>query len=920
VWRSLEGVEIRRWVRGRRGVGLSVLAVMALVLLSFGADSRADTPNLTGTFYAENGDIVSVQQVGSQVWWMSESVDQDANPHGGMLGPGHVWSHGLASTSVFEGTLSGSTVSGSWVETSRATSSETGKLTLAVDSVTDGSGTHARLTVASGTAPHGAQQYVAGDPVNDMVYQYPDGHFETLDFYSRFQQAKKPIKSSYNDNGDALGLTHTPNELRPYRDQTVFYGQFTTRNASDDETPHVNIPNSMQHDYATFACQAEDGDLDFRIRIDTTMLPSDFTDNSTPGIGWGQVNAMDEGETGYDNQDVVPKFMNIGTTDIHLAAAEQIENSTASYVGVEGVMYAGNKVSGCPSSAPQLFPGWAGQGGNSILVNSRPINGHLPDATSDHCGTLHSSQTALDGLNGLPIEPESNLPCGVPDGYGTEVRVTGALALDCGHGLGLTDSDDEDYDAPDTIGDHTCDQGEAFDSSDHPEARDQNQELHPFYSIDLIECPLGNYPADACPGKTVRPNLTGAWGSLEDGGTTFVRQIGNTVWMLSMRRNRDPIMTAPVNQIPNPTAVFKGSLVRRSDGSTVITGQAVTVPKGSETGGDTTTATFLVDENHKQFTLISSTNQNFPYAADYEKLYEPQEDTTPPTSSLSVGSPKYQATSTSPTYVTSHTPLTIDATDGDTGQGVLALWHRVVPAGSPEPQYAPTVLDQPQENASDTFTLTTPILSLDPYVVEAYATDASGNDSTPNVRYLTLDDVPPSATINQPASTNYTHSDLITLQYAVSDGSGSGVASTAVTLDGQTTTPAGTSLASGQVIDLLNDGIALGPHAFTITSTDNLGNTQTQTVTFTVLVTAESIETDVNRYLAAGKINSKLATALLSKLDAAASARNRGRCNAAAGDYELFIDQVTAQTGKAIDPTAAQILITDAQYLIAHCP
>jgi len=33
-----------------------------------------------------------------------------------------------------------------------------------------------------------------------------------------------------------------------------------------------------------------------------------------------------------------------------------------------------------------------------------------------------------------------------------------------------------------------------------------------------------------------------------------------------------------------------------------------------------------------------------------------------------------------------------------------------------------------------------------------------------------------------------------------------------------------------------------------------------------------------------------------------------------------FISEVRAQRGKKIDPTAAQILIADAQYLIAHCP
>jgi len=83
-------------------------------VLSFGGvRARAALPDLTGTFYADNNDVYYLQQVGSEVWWVGESVDQDANPSGGFLGPNHVWSRGLASTSIFRGTISGSTLTGS---------------------------------------------------------------------------------------------------------------------------------------------------------------------------------------------------------------------------------------------------------------------------------------------------------------------------------------------------------------------------------------------------------------------------------------------------------------------------------------------------------------------------------------------------------------------------------------------------------------------------------------------------------------------------------------------------------------------------------------------------------------------------------------------------------------------------------------
>jgi hypothetical protein len=36
--------------------------------------------------------------------------------------------------------------------------------------------------------------------------------------------------------------------------------------------------------------------------------------------------------------------------------------------------------------------------------------------------------------------------------------------------------------------------------------------------------------------------------------------------------------------------------------------------------------------------------------------------------------------------------------------------------------------------------------------------------------------------------------------------------------------------------------------------------------------------------------------------------------------YTSFVNSVMSQTGKAISPTAASILIADAQDLISHCP
>ena len=139
-------------------------------------------------------------------------------------------------------------------------------------------------------------------------------------------------------------------------------------------------------------------------------------------------------------------------------------------------------------------------------------------------------------------------------------------------------------------------------------------------------------------------------------------------------------------------------------------------------------------------------------------------------------------------------------------------------------------------------------------------------------------------------------------------------------MDGATTLPDGRGLASGQNINLLTE-LSLGTHTFSVDSVDNLNNAGTNSVTFSVIVTPDSIKQDVTQFLQSGAItNSGNANSLLAKLNAAAAARARGNCSTAANLYQAFIQEVQALSGKKINPTAAQIMILDAQYLIAHCP
>jgi len=107
---------------------------------------------------------------------------------------------------------------------------------------------------------------------------------------------------------------------------------------------------------------------------------------------------------------------------------------------------------------------------------------------------------------------------------------------------------------------------------------------------------------------------------------------------------------------------------------------------------------------------------------------------------------------------------------------------------------------------------------------------------------------------------------------------------------------------------------------FNLNSVDNVNNADTDTVTFSIIVTAQSIKDEVKYFRSIGAITQDEATSLLQKLNAAAAYRARSDCKDANITYKAFINELRAQTGKKVTAQAAATLIADAQYLIAHCP
>jgi hypothetical protein len=180
-----------------------------------------------------------------------------------------------------------------------------------------------------------------------------------------------------------------------------------------------------------------------------------------------------------------------------------------------------------------------------------------------------------------------------------------------------------------------------------------------------------------------------------------------------------------------------------------------------------------------------------------------------------------------------------------------------------------------------------------------------------------IDKKVPDIAIVQPAATQYTHSATLTLNYSVTD-SGSGVATITTLMDGSATV-AGSGLASGQAFPLLTS-LPLGTHVFTVMAVDAVGNmSPIASITFTIIVTAQSMIDDVTQFQSSGAVASTVASSLLAKLNNAKASQAAGRCGPAAHQWAAFMQQVRAQSGKSITPVAADILLADAQYLSANC-
>ncbi|MBI5944260.1 MAG: 5'-nucleotidase C-terminal domain-containing protein [Chloroflexi bacterium] len=170
------------------------------------------------------------------------------------------------------------------------------------------------------------------------------------------------------------------------------------------------------------------------------------------------------------------------------------------------------------------------------------------------------------------------------------------------------------------------------------------------------------------------------------------------------------------------------------------------------------------------------------------------------------------------------------------------------------------------------------------------------------------DVTPPSITITAPTASTYLHPASLTLDFSAADDI-AGVKQIEGLLDGE-------AVITGQTIDLYT--LALGDHTLTVNAVDKAGNASTQSVTFSITATIDSLKTAVTNFYQDGSISNKgTYKSLMEKLNAASKSTKPEVTSAL---LNAFILEVKSQSGRRITSQAADLLIADAKWVIIHLP
>lgn len=160
--------------------------------------------------------------------------------------------------------------------------------------------------------------------------------------------------------------------------------------------------------------------------------------------------------------------------------------------------------------------------------------------------------------------------------------------------------------------------------------------------------------------------------------------------------------------------------------------------------------------------------------------------------------------------------------------------------------------------------------------------DAAGNVGTVTATVSNIDKIAPTITYTGNANI-YNVDQVVTITCSVDDNLSGVLSNTCVNITG----PAYSFIT--------------GINTYTSTAVDNAGNTVTSTISFTVVVNASGMQDLTSQFVT----DAGIASSLNAKLAGVATSN----ANAKAGKVNAFINQVRAQTGKAITTKQADILI-----------
>jgi hypothetical protein len=196
--------------------------------------------------------------------------------------------------------------------------------------------------------------------------------------------------------------------------------------------------------------------------------------------------------------------------------------------------------------------------------------------------------------------------------------------------------------------------------------------------------------------------------------------------------------------------------------------------------------------------------------------------------------------------------------------------------------------------------------------LEVYSTDLAGNTEAVKRKRVSIDTRRPivQAWTDKP---EYTRVEPFVVHYSGDDPMpGSGLDTLTATLDVQ-------PVSSNQVVDLF--WYSLGGHTVIVTGTDRAGWQTVGTAPFALIATLGSLRPTVERLRQLGEIdNAGTATSLLTKIDGAVAAYQRGQRKPAINKLEALLQEIRAQSGKHISVRGSALLAGDVQYVIEHLP